>query len=321
MLATKGTHVPTGAEWAHEVKWDGVRMLAEVTTGSATARLTTRNGNDATIAWPDVHPAPMDGRDLLVDGEVIGLDELGRPDFAVIQERMHVRSARSAARLANTVPATYMVFDVLRLDGRDLTGLPLAERRELLEGLDLGPWQVPPVYDDGVMLRDATLAQGLEGIVSKRLSSRYEPGVRSGHWLKLAHRHRYSYVVGGWRPQEGTRDRLASLLVGEPTADGLLFRGRVGSGIGGAASRLLTSQLDGRSVARSPFADEVPAVDARGTFWVEPFLVVDVDALSKPPVQRLRQPSYRGIRTDIGPDDLRADLPADLPADLGEADA
>ncbi len=319
MLATKGTHVPTGPGWVHEVKWDGVRMLAEVTAGSATARLTTRNGNDATIAWPDVHPAPMDGRDLLVDGEVIGLDELGRPDFAVIQERMHVRSARSAARLARTVPATYMVFDVLRLDGQDLTGLPLAERREVLEGLDLGPWQVPPAYDDGLMLRDATLAQGLEGIVSKRLSSRYEYGVRCPHWLKHAHRHRYSYVVGGWRPQDGTRDRLASLLVGEPTPEGLMFRGRVGSGIGGAACRLLTARLEDRSIDASPFADEVPAVDARGTFWVEPFLVVDVDALSKPPVQRLRQPSYRGIRTDIGPADLRDDLGEDL--DEGEAEA
>ena len=307
MLATKGTRVPAGEEWVHEVKWDGVRMLAEVEEGSPRARLTTRNANDATIAWPDVHGAPMGGRDLLVDGEIIGLDALGRPDFAVIQERMHVRSATSAARLAHRVPATYMVFDVLRLDGRDLTGLPLAERREVLEGLDLGSWQVPPTYDDGPMLQAATLQQGVEGIVSKRLSSRYEFGVRCPHWLKFAHRHRYSFVVGGWRPQDGTRDRLASLLVGEPTPGGLMFRGRVGSGIGGPATRLLTDLLAGHGRERSPFADEVPAVDARGTFWVEPFLVVDVDAHSKPPVQRLRQPSYRGVRADLGPDDLHQD--------------
>ena len=304
MLATKGDHVPTGGEWLHEVKWDGVRMLADTRDGSRTARLTTRNGNDATVAWPDLASSPMAGRDLLVDGEVIGINAAGVPDFAVIQERMHVRSAATAARLATKVPVTFMVFDVMRLDGRDLTGLPLTERREVLEGLDLGGWQVPPTYDDGPMLRDATLEQGLEGIVSKRLSSRYEPGVRSRHWLKLAHRHRFSFVVGGWRPQEGTRDRLASVLVGEPTADGLLFRGRVGSGIGGAASRLLAAALAGREVAASPFADQVPAVDAKGTFWVEPFLVVDVDSLNKMPVKRLRQPSYRGIRNDIGPDDL-----------------
>ena len=305
MLATKGDAVPAGEEWSHEVKWDGVRMLADVRDGAERARLTTRNGNDASVAWPDVHLAPMGGRDLLVDGEVIGINpDTGVPDFAVIQERMHVRSATTAARLAKQVPATFMVFDVMRLDGDDLTGLPLAERREVLAGLDLGGWQVPPTYDDGAMLREATLAQGLEGIVSKRLSSRYEPGARSRHWLKLAHRHRFSYLVGGWRPQEGTRDRLAALLVGEPTADGLMYRGRVGSGIGGAASRLLAGQLAGREATGSPFADEVPAVDARGTTWVEPFLVVDVDSLNKRPVQRLRQPSYRGIRTDIGVGDL-----------------
>ena len=305
MLATKGDVVPTGDEWSHEVKWDGVRMLAEVVDGAGTARLTTRNGNDATIAWPDVHAAPMGGRDLLVDGEIIGINPAtGVPDFAVIQERMHVRSATTAARLSTSVPATFMVFDVMRLDGRDLTVLSLGERREILEGLDLGGWQVPPTYDDGLMLREATLAQGLEGIVSKRLSSRYEPGVRSRHWLKFAHRHRFSFVVGGWRPQEGTKGRLASLLVGEPTADGLLYRGRVGSGISGAASRLLHAELAERTADASPFADEVPAVDARGTFWVEPFLVVDVDSLNKMPIQRLRQPSYRGIRSDIGPEDV-----------------
>lgn len=304
MLATKGDVVPTGDEWSHEVKWDGVRMLADVAAGGDRARLTTRNGNDATIAWPDLSPARMGGRDLLVDGEVIGINDAGVPDFAVIQERMHVRSATTAARLAKSVPATFMVFDVMRLDGRDLTRLPLAERREILEGLDLGGWQVPPTYDDGAMLREATLAQGLEGIVSKRLTSTYQPGVRSRAWLKFAHRHRFSFVVGGWRPQEGTKDRLASLLVGEPTADGLLYRGRVGSGIGGAASRLLGEQLASREVGASPFADEVPAVDARGTRWVEPLLVVDVDSLNKMPVTRLRQPSYRGIRTDIGPEDV-----------------
>jgi len=306
MLATKGDVVPTGADWSHEVKWDGVRMLADVAEGADTARLTTRNGNDATIAWPDIHGAPMGGLDLIVDGEIIGINAEGVPDFAVIQERMHVRSAATAARLAKTVPATFMVFDVMRLDGRDLTGLPLAERREMLAGLDLGGWQVPPTYDDGVMLREATLAQGLEGIVSKRLPSTYQPGVRSKAWLKFAHRHRFSFVVGGWRPQEGTRDRLASLLVGEPTVDGPLYRGRVGSGIGGAASRLLAERLAGRGRDASPFADDVPAIDATGTFWVEPFLVVDVDSLNRMPIQRLRQPSYRGIRTDIDPSDLLA---------------
>src|SRR5687767_245511 len=186
MLATKGTHVPVGPEWAHEVKWDGVRILGDVVEGKGgRARLFTRNGNDASLAWPEIHTSPLGDRDLLVDGEIIGLNDEGLPDFGVLQERMHVRSAAAAARLAERIPATYMVFDLMRLDGEDLTMLPLSERRARLADLGLGgSWQVPAAYDDGTMLFDATLQQGLEGIVSKRLSSRYTFGARSPHWVK-----------------------------------------------------------------------------------------------------------------------------------------
>lgn len=300
MLATKTDHVPVGSEWSHEVKWDGVRVLAEVVGGRT--RLWSRNGNDVTTAWPDVADERDRPQDLLVDGEVIALNERGLPDFRVLQERMHVRSARTAARLADSLPATYMVFDLLRLDGEDLAGLPLAQRRSrlaaLAEGGELGGWQVPAAYDDGAMLWEATRTQGLEGVVSKRLDSRYLPDSRSPHWRKLAHRHRRSYVVGGWRPQEGTTDRLASLLVGEPTADGLLYRGRVGSGIGGKVSRQLAEAVADLARSTSPFADEVPRVDARGTTWVEPVLVVDVDTHGVG-YARLRQPSYQGLRPDL----------------------
>jgi bifunctional non-homologous end joining protein LigD len=303
MLATKGTHVPTDPGWSHEVKWDGVRVLAD-TTAEGT-RLLSRNENPVTVAWPELNRSPLGDRDLLVDGEVIALNERGLPDFRVLQDRMHVRSAASAARLAERLPATYMVFDVMRLDGRDLSGTPLGERRTILRdlGLEHSTWQVPDAYEDGPMLHDATLQQGLEGIVSKRLTSRYVFGERTRNWLKFAHRHRRSYVVGGWRPQEGTTDRLAALLVGEPTEDGLLYRGRVGSGIGGTASRALTTLVAALGRADSPFADEVPRVDASGTFWLEPELVVDVETHGLG-YSRLRQPSYRGVRSDLTPEDL-----------------
>jgi bifunctional non-homologous end joining protein LigD len=303
MLATKGTTVPTGDEWVHEVKWDGVRVLADATTDRL--RLLSRNGNDVTVAWPEISTSPLPGRDLLVDGEIIALNPAGLPDFRVLQDRMHVRKAVTAARLAQTVPATYMVFDLLRLDGRDLTDEPLTSRRELLAGLALdSTWQVPAQYDDGRMLFDATLQQGLEGIVSKRRTSRYRFGERTPHWLKFAHRLRRSYVVGGWRPQEGTTDRLAALLVGEPTADGLLYRGRVGSGIAGRTGTALADLLAPHARATSPFDDEVPRVDARGTHWVEPVVVVDIDTHQTSRDQRLRQPSYQGVRSDLTPEDL-----------------
>ena len=302
MLATRGPHVPAGEAWSHEVKWDGVRALTDVRDG--TLRMTSRNENAITIAWPDLSTSPLEDRDLLVDGEIIALNGRGLPDFRTLQERMHVRKATTAARLADAVPAIYMVFDLLRLDGRDLTGEPLDTRRELLAGLGLdGSWQVPASYDDGAMLHDATLQQGLEGIVSKRRTSTYRPGERSPHWLKLAHRSTDSYVVGGWRPQEGTSDRLAALLVGEPTPDGLLYRGRVGSGIGPKQGAVLTELVAALGRDASPFADEVPRVDAQGTRWLEPVLVVDIDTHGRG-YERLRQPSFQGVRTDLTPEDL-----------------
>jgi len=307
MLATKGTHVPTGAEWVHEVKWDGVRALTKVQDGRL--RMYSRNGNEITIAWPELSTSPLDDRDLLVDGEVIALNEHGLPDFRVLQDRMHVRNVQTARRLMTSVPATYMVFDLLRLDGEDLTALPLTERRERLDGLVeeglSSTWQVPAVYDDGAMLFDATRQQGLEGIVSKRRRSTYTFDSRSSHWLKFAHRLSASFVIGGWRPQEGSSaGHLAAVLVGEPTPDGLLYRGRVGSGIGGKASTLLTSLLAGRARDDSPFDDEVPRVDALGTHWVDPVVVIDVDSHATARNQRLRQPSYRGVRADLTPEDL-----------------
>ena len=302
MLATRGTHVPSGDAWSHEVKWDGVRALTDVHDG--TLRMTSRNENAITVAWPELAVSPVGDRDLLVDGEIIALNSRGLPDFRTLQDRMHVRKASTVARLAVEVPAIYMVFDLLRLDGRNLLGESLQVRRDLLAGLELnGSWQVPAPYDDGAMLHEATLQQGLEGIVSKRLTSTYRPGERSPHWLKFAHRHRLSYVVGGWRPQEGTSDRLAALLVGEPTPGGLLYRGRVGSGIGPKQSAVLTELVATLGRRDSPFADEVPRVDARGTHWLEPVLVVDIDTHGLG-YDRLRQPSFQGVRSDLSPEDL-----------------
>jgi bifunctional non-homologous end joining protein LigD len=303
MLASKTDRVPAGAQWLHEVKWDGVRVLVDVRDG--VVRMTSRNDNDVTPAWPDLSDPPLGTRDLLVDGEVIALNDRGVPDFRVLQNRMHVRNAREVARLVKAVPATLMVFDLLRLDGEDLTDRPLEERRALLEELPLADsrWQVPAAYDDGDMLFDATLQQGLEGVVSKRRTSRYRFDRRSEDWRKLAHRHRGSFVVGGWRPQVGTPDRLAALLVGEPTPDGLLFRGRVGSGIAGATSTRRAALLAPLATDASPFADDVPRVDAAGTFWVEPRVVVDIDTHGVG-YERLRQPSFQGVRDDLSPEDL-----------------
>lgn len=308
MLAVRGEQVPDGPEWWHEVKWDGMRVLVRIDAGGV--RITSRLGNDVTVAYPELQPlaglvsgeAPTA---LLLDGEVVCLVD-GRPSFAALAERIHVNRPSRAAELARQRPVSFMIFDLLRVDDHDLTGETLSVRRELLEGLvtDAERWQVSPTYPDGQVLRDATREQGLEGIVSKRLDSTYQAGVRSPAWLKFPHRATSSWVVGGWRPQTGSASALGAVLVGEPTPAGLRYRGRVGSGIGARLGEVLLEVLTPLEVGDSPFCDEVPALDASGARWVEPFLVVDVEALELSPLGRLRQPSLRGVRPDLTPDDL-----------------
>ena len=309
MLASRGTEVPTGPDWVHEVKWDGMRVLVEVSPTSFVVR--SRNENDVTAAFPElrglVTVARTGDHSMVLDGEVIAF-AAGIPSFAAIADRMHVRDPRRAEVLARSKPVTLVLFDLLQLDGEDLTRRAWRQRRAALESLGLhGPhWQVTPTYDDGRTLLEATAEKGLEGVVSKKRTSRYYPGRRSTDWLKFPHRDTTSYVVGGWRYETDSSTRLGAVLVGEPGPDGLVFRGRVGSGIAGREGRRLQTLLEPLRAGSSPFAETVPRVDARGAVWVRPELVVDVASLGVTTGGRLRQPSYLGVRTDLS----AADLPA-----------
>ena len=307
MLATRGRAVPTGPGWLHEVKWDGMRVLVAVRDGKVT--LLSRNENDVTVTFPELAGLADDpacrGHDLLLDGEIVAFLE-GRPVFGALADRMHVKSAAKAEKVAARNPVTLMVFDLLALDNLDVISLRLEDRRAALESLGIeGPhWKVPPTYDDGPVLLEATKAQGLEGIVSKKRSSRYVFGQRTEEWLKFPHRPTGSYVVGGWRPETGTTGRLGALLVGEPTSQGLVFRGRVGSGVTGKAALKLKELLDPLTRDGHPFTEDVPREDALGTVWVEPTIAVEIRSLGLTPQERLRQPSYAGVRTDLRPEDL-----------------
>jgi len=307
MLARAGTVIPHGPDWTHEIKWDGMRVLADVAGGRL--RLSSRNENDVTAGFPELSTLAGPGMpdDLLLDGEVVVL-AAGLPSFAALAERMHVSSDRKARRLAVSRPVTFMAFDLLRLDGVDLTARPLTDRRAALQSIGLaGPHaQVPPTYDDGLDLQTATLEQGLEGVVSKRRSSRYTPGRRSHDWLKFPHRASRSVVIGGWRLETDSASRLGAVLVGLPTANGLAYLGRVGSGLGGShAEERVRSVLRGLHAKSSPFATEVPPIDAQGTQWVRPEVVIEVQSLGLSAQGRLRQPSYRGLRPDLSPDDVQ----------------
>jgi bifunctional non-homologous end joining protein LigD len=297
MLATAGT-LPHGSGWSYEFKWDGVRVLAAF--GDGPPRLFARSGAVVTVAYPELGGLSLPA-DSLLDGEMVVLDSAGRPSFTVLAERMHVREPARAARLAATLPVTYMIFDVLRLGGRDLTRLPYGTRRERLERLGLaGPhWMVPPSFSDGPATEAAARENRLEGVVAKRLDTPYLPGLRSPDWVKVKFDRTGDYVIGGWRA--GAR-RLGGLLVGVPEPDGLRFRGRVGGGVGAAAEQELLSVLEPLTRRASPFAGgAVPREDARGAHWVRPELVVEIRYGNRTPDGRLRFPRFLRLRPDKTP--------------------
>lgn len=309
MLATTGV-LPAGPGWSYEFKWDGVRVLAA--TGAGAPRLWARSGVEVTAAYPElaglVVPgvitdagAVTDSVETLLDGEVVVLDPDGRPSFTSLAERMHVRAPIRATRLAATLPITYLIFDLLRLRGTDLTGRPYGERRALLESLGLAGshWMVPPAFSDGPATSLAAREYQLEGVVAKRLDTAYLPGARSSDWVKVKFDRSGDYVVGGWRP--GAR-RLGGLLVGAPTATGgLEFRGRVGAGIGAAAERELLDVLAPLAHPESPFSRPLPREDARGARWVRPEIVVEVRYGNLTPDGRLRFPRLLRLRPDKTP--------------------
>jgi bifunctional non-homologous end joining protein LigD len=305
MLATAAARpglLPTGPGWRFEVKWDGVRILAD-TTGDR-LRLLGRQGRDAATAYPEL--AGIGAGDLpgtVLDGEVVALHD-GRPSFTALAERMHVRDAARAAALSRRVPVTYLVFDVLVLAGTDVTRLPWAERRALLDALPL-PEAVhrSPVHADGAALWQVTADQGLEGVVAKRADAMYQPGRRSPDWVKAVHRSARTALVGGWRPESTGTGRLGAVLLGAPDADGgLRYLGRAGSGISGTLARTLTDVLVPLGAPASPFADTVPPEDVRGTVWVQPEVLVQVRYLLRTPTGRLRQPVVQAVRDDADPD-------------------
>ena len=301
MLATPATgpaELPRGPGWAYEVKWDGVRALADTTSGRL--RLWSRNEREITPAYPELAGLAA-VPDAVLDGEIVLMAD-GIPSFSALADRMHVRDPRRAEALAAQRPVTFLVFDVLRLGGVDLTGSSYDERRETLSRLALPDRvELSPVYPDGAELWGITKQLGLEGVVAKRRSSSYQPGRRSPDWVKAPHRRTRAALVGGWREETNGSGRLGAVLFGARDADGALrYLGRAGSGLTGKRAAELERLLQPR--ADSPFDDEVPAIDARGTRWVEPTVVVDTLYLTRTPTGRLRQPVVRGVRTDTDAD-------------------
>jgi bifunctional non-homologous end joining protein LigD len=303
MLATAGK-LPTEPGWAYEFKWDGVRTLVDASAAGLT--LTSRLGNDVTAAYPELAGLAGVADDVLLDGEVV-MFVAGRPSFSALQNRMHVRRSTDARRLAAQAPVTYLVFDVLRLYGVDLTGRPFAERRATLERLEVAGahWTTSPLFDDGPATLQAATENGLEGVVAKRLTSAYRPGYRTAEWVKVRFSHRQEFVVGGWEHGEGGRaGGIGSLLLGVYEGDRLVYAGQVGTGFTAAALRAMERRLRPTVVPAMPFESMPPDVRGRPITWVRPETVVEVEFGQWTPDGRLRFASYQGIREDKRPEDV-----------------
>ncbi|WP_087131267.1 ATP-dependent DNA ligase [Microbacterium esteraromaticum] len=312
MLAENGTaglaRALSDPAWA-EIKWDGIRAVGTWRDGRLT--LHARSGTDITARYPELTAAgvlDLPSSDAVVDGEIVTFDAEGRPSFARLQNRMHLTRAREIEREVVRTPIVYMLFDVMRLDGHDLTGVPLRQRRELLEQLadDLdAPVQVPPVFEDLDAALEVSGQFGLEGVVAKDPDSGYRPGIRSSSWLKLKHLHAQEVVIVGIRPGHGNRqDSIGSLLLAVPDADGQLwYVGRVGTGFTDRMLRDLTARLEPLRTDEPPL-EGVPKADARDALWVRPEIVGEVEFANWSPGGILRHSRWRGLRPDKTPADV-----------------
>jgi bifunctional non-homologous end joining protein LigD len=326
MLARLGKLPPDQKRWAFEVKWDGVRAIAYAQPGRL--RLESRNLNEITNTYPEIRGilGDLGMSEVVLDGEIVAFDYSDpahpKPSFERLQRRMHVTSPAAVRRLMASVPVVYAVFDLLYLDGHSLMELPYTERRARLEGLGLGgpAWRVPAVHPgEGALLFEATRTQGLEGIVAKRLESRYEPGRRPGTWLKIKHTLRQELVIGGWIPGEGRRaERIGALLMGYYRDDDFVYAGRVGTGFTEKSLADLAATLRPYLRDSSPFTTgpKLP----RNAVFVEPSVVAEVEFREWTADGVMRAPSFKGLRDDKSPREVVLETELDL-ASTGEGGA
>src|SRR5262245_41964033 len=310
MLATPAEEVPHG-DWIYEIKWDGYRIMATVSGGEPDLR--TRKDQDYTKRFENVARElvkAMKTPDCVVDGEVCALDEDGRPSFSAMQQRRP------------ETPIVYYVFDVLEVDGEALTELPLQERRKRLEKLlDKRNKTVrfSESFDDGDALFAAANEQHLEGIMAKRLGSKYLPGRRSREWLKVKGHGRQEFVIAGYTRGQGRRQgTLGSLVMATYEGGELTYVGNVGTGFSDREIAQLLAKLKPLERDTPPFTTvpKMPRVKKSDVFWVEPKLVAEVEFVEWTHDGHLRAPSYQGLREDKEPTEVRREEPEPFPAEI-----
>ena len=287
--------------WSFEPKLDGIRALVAIDHGKATIR--SRSGRDITALYPALARefAIQPVATCLLDGEIVAVGANGRPSFELLQQRMNLQDPGQIANAEVNIPVVYYAFDILHLDGFDLAGAALLDRREMLTRVLLPSNRLAEVITIDASPEDAfnaAIAAGFEGIIAKRNTSKYEPGKRSGSWLKRKGLSRDTFVVGGYLRGTGSRaSSFGGLLIGQPNADGkLVYRGRVGGGFTSKDIDRVFAELQRLQADRSPFA--TPTADDRFATWVRPELKIEVEYTEVTSAGSLRAPVFKGLAGD-----------------------
>jgi bifunctional non-homologous end joining protein LigD len=313
MLATAGVLPPDDGSWAFEFKWDGIRVLLWVNGGRP--RAVSRGGKEITASFPELREvaAAVGSDQVVLDGEIVVLDESGRPSFSRLQHRLNLVSARDVKQAAVRHPISLVVFDLLHLNGRSVEALPYDQRRTLLEQLELsGPqWGITPSFTDipGSDVLRSAVGLGMEGVVAKRRASVYRPGVRSRDWIKVKNQRTQEVVIGGWTAGKGERQAtFGALLLGVPAhgdSRPLDYVGKVGTGFGERSRRDLLATLSRMVRKTSPFAGALPAPVESAATWVRPVAVGEVTFTEWTADGLFRHPVWRGIRPDKSAEEVR----------------
>lgn len=307
MLATLVDEPFSASDWLYEIKWDGYRAIAFIEDGAV--RLVSRNQNDMTSQYPELRELPgrINGKSVVIDGEIVALDEEGRASFSLMQQRTGIGHAgRRVGRADNDVPIAYYAFDLLYLDGYDLRRVNLEQRKELLSRVLMSNDLVrySEHFPDGNLLYEAAKDRGLEGVVAKRRTSCYVEK-RTREWLKLKITQRQECVIGGYTDPKGSREHFGSIVLGLYDEKGRLIHvGQAGSGFTQATHEAMWQRLKQLQTDKSPFYGKVEAL--RKVHWVKPELVAEIKFTewtheTNEGGIKMRAPVFEGLRSDKEP--------------------